>query len=165
MPLKLDLKTGEKMVVNGAVLENVGPSAKILVHNMASILREKEILSQEEARTPASRVYFSLQCAYMFPQNREDHLRTFRSLLADYLNACPSAADVGDEISEFVDINDFYKALRSSRKLIAHEVGTLDAFNSDMTKLTEIAAGADNDDEDDELEFSMQDENELPNDK
>ena len=49
--------------------------------------------------------------------------------------------------------------------MIAHEVGTLDAFNSDMTKLTEIAAGADNDDEDDELEFSMQDENELPNDK
>ena len=163
MALKLDIKTGEKMVVNGAVIENVGPSAKILVHNMASILREKEILSQEEARTPASRVYFALQCAYMFPQNPEDHLRTFRSLLADYLSACPSANDVGEEITTFVDASDYYKALRASRKLIAHEVSTLDAFNSDMTKLSAIAAGAGDDDEDDQIS-SIQDEKELLND-
>ena len=30
MPLKLDIKSGEKMMINGAVLENVGPNAKIL---------------------------------------------------------------------------------------------------------------------------------------
>ena len=72
MPLKLDLKCGEKMIVNGAVLENVGPNAKILIHNLATVLREKEILTQEDAATPASRVYFSLQCAYMFSEARED---------------------------------------------------------------------------------------------
>ncbi len=52
MPLKLDLKCGEKMIVNGAVLENVGPNAKILIHNLATVLREKEILTQDDAATP-----------------------------------------------------------------------------------------------------------------
>ena len=67
MPLKLDLKAGEKMVINGAVLENVGPNAKILVHNQAMILREKEVLTEDICATPASRIYLALQCAYMFP--------------------------------------------------------------------------------------------------
>lgn len=140
MPLKLDIKTGEKMIVNGAVLENVGPSAKILVHNMASILREKEILSQEEAVTPASRVYFSLQCAYMFPQSREDHLKHFSTFLSDYVVACPSASEIADTISGHVEEKQYYKALRHSRNLIAHEMRTLSAFSQEMSKLSEIAA-------------------------
>ena len=142
MPLKLDLKSGEKMIVNGAVLENVGPSAKILVHNMASILREKEILSQEEAATPAARVYFSLQCAYMFPENRTDHLKQFDRFLKDYLSACPSADDIGTDIRSFVDKKEFYKGLKAARNLIAHEVRTLNAFTEGMNKLAEIAAEA-----------------------
>ena len=73
------------------------------------------------------------------------------------------ANDVGEEITTFVDASDYYKALRASRKLIAHEVRTLDAFNSDMTKLSEIAAGAGDDDEDDQIS-SIQDEKELLND-
>lgn len=142
MPLKLDLKGGEKMIVNGAVLENVGPSAKILVHNMASILREKEILSQEEASTPASRVYFSLQCAYMFPESRAEHLKKFEAFLSDYLMACPSASEIGNEIRKFVTDQALYKALRASRNLILHEVKTLNAFNEGMSKLNGLAAEA-----------------------
>ncbi len=152
MPLKLDIKAEEKMIVNGAVLENVGPGAKILVHNMASILREKEILSQEEAVTPASRVYFSLQCAYVFPQGRDDHLIRFKQFLDDYLVACPSAADIGEEINKHVADQQYYKALRASRKLIAHEAKTLSAFNAGMEKLSAIAADADSDDLDPEIE-------------
>lgn len=143
MPLKLDLKTGEKMIVNGAVLENVGPGAKVIVHNMASILRDKEILTQDDAVTPASRVYFSLQCAYMFPETRDGHLKKFRSFLNDYLAACPSALAIGDEIKGFIDEKQYYKALRASRNLIAHEAETVQAFNSGMTKLNEIAQAAD----------------------
>ena len=147
MPLKLDLKSGEKMIVNGAVLENVGPSAKILVHNMASILRDKEILSQEDAATPASRVYFSLQCAYMFPNARADHLKKFGRFLDDYLEACPSAADIGKEVRDLVEAEQYYKALRTSRALVAHEARTLSAFNDGMAKLAQLAEEGDPDDE------------------
>lgn len=152
MPLKLDLKSGEKMIVNGAVLENVGPSAKIIVHNMASILREKEILSQEDAATPASRVYFSLQCAYMFPQARQDHLNKFSGFLDDYLAACPSAREIGDVIKDHIEDKQYYKALRHSRNLIAHEIKTLNAFNDGMSKLAGIAAEAELDDGETALE-------------
>lgn len=144
MPLKLDLKSGEKMIVNGAVVENVGPSAKILVHNMALILREKEILTQEDAATPASRIYFALQCAYMFTESRAEHMQGFDRLLAAYLKACPSAKDIGQEILDAVEREEFYKGLKSARKLIAHEVQTLDKFTKGMAKLTAMAADAEN---------------------
>lgn len=145
MPLKLDLKCGEKMIVNGAVLENVGPNAKILIHNLATVLREKEILTQEDAATPASRVYFSLQCAYMFDDAREEHLKNFNQYLNDYLEACPSASEIADVIRGHIEKENFYKGLKSSRNLIAHEVRTLDEFNSGMNKLSEIAAEAEKD--------------------
>ncbi len=75
MPLKIDFKSGDKMVINGAVVENVGPNTKLLVHNESAILREKEILSVADSTTPASRVYFSLQCSYIFPQKRDEYWR------------------------------------------------------------------------------------------
>lgn len=153
MPLKLDLKCGEKMIVNGAVLENVGPNAKILIHNLATVLREKEILTQEDAATPASRVYFALQCAYMFDDAREEHLKNFHRYLKDYLNACPSAAEIADVIRGHIENENFYKGLKSSRNLIAHEVRTLDEFNSGMNKLSQIAHDAEQEEaEDDDLE-------------
>ena len=43
-----DFKNGEKMIINAVVIENVGPTAKLLIRNRANILREKEILSEEE---------------------------------------------------------------------------------------------------------------------
>ena len=91
MPLKLDFKAGEKLVINGAVVENVGGNAKLLVHNESAIIREKEILTQAETNTPAARVYFALQCAYMFPRHEEEYLATFREFLGDYIKAAPSA--------------------------------------------------------------------------
>lgn len=142
MPLKLDLKCGEKMIVNGAVLENVGPNAKVLIHNLATVLREKEILTQEDAATPASRVYFSLQCAYMFSEAREEHLKNFNRYLNDYLKACPSAIEIAEVIRGHIEKENFYKGLKSSRNLIAHEVRTLDEFNSGMDKLSQIAQDA-----------------------
>ena len=46
MPLKLDFKAGDKMIINGTVIENVGPNAKLLIHNEASILREQAFETQ-----------------------------------------------------------------------------------------------------------------------
>lgn len=148
MPLKLDLKCGEKMIINGAVLENVGPNAKILIHNLATVLREKEILTQEDAATPASRAYFSLQCAYMFDEAQDEHLKNFHRYLNDYLEACPSASEIAEVIRGHIEQENFYKALKSSRNLIAHEVRTMDEFNNGMNKLSQIAQEAEKDEAD-----------------
>ncbi len=44
MALKLTLSPSEKLVVNGAVIQNGDRRASVVVQNKASILREKDIL-------------------------------------------------------------------------------------------------------------------------
>ena len=133
VPLKLDLKSGDKLVINGAVVENVGPNAKLLVHNESAILREKEILSVADTSTPAARVYFALQCAYMFPQKKEEYIDVFRGFLREYVVACPSAEGIADEIDHEVTHGILYKALKKTQKLINHEGEILQHLEHDLS--------------------------------
>ena len=121
MPLKLTLGRGERLIVNGAVIRNDGDSAALLFENQAHILRQKDILSQSEATTPAARVYMALQCAYLFPERSDDHLRDLRQLLADYTEAAPSARPIAEEIGSKVKGGQLYDGLKSCRQLLAHE--------------------------------------------
>lgn len=143
MPLKLDFKSGDKLVINGAVLENIGANAKILVHNESAILREKEILSVADTATPASRVYFALQCAYMFPHKKEEYLGLFAGFLKEFVNACPSTRPIADEIEKLVAENKIYKALKQTQKLVAHQAKVLKSLESGMEKVADELAAAD----------------------
>lgn len=140
MPLLIDFKSGDKIIINGAVIENAGASAKVLVHNQASILRGREILSEEESKTPASRVYFALQCAYMFSDKKDDFLKHFEDLLQDYLHACPSARPIGDKIRAEVEKDELYRALKATQKLIKHENELLHSLQEDLEKASQKTA-------------------------
>lgn len=132
MPLKLDFKAGDKMIINGAVVENIGNNASLLIHNEAAILREKEILSEAETATPAARVYFALQCAYMFPEKKDHYISIFRQFLADYVAAAPSAKELGDKISGHVDNKKYYNALKLTQKLIGHEIQVFESLRTSL---------------------------------
>jgi len=121
LPLLIDLKPGEKVIINGAVIENAGANTKLRIHNESNILRQKEILTNDDIATPAARVYFCLQCAYIFPDKRDHYLTLFTHYLVEYLEACPSAVDIGQEIRDELAAGLYYKALKSSRKLLKHE--------------------------------------------
>ena len=129
------------MIINGAVVENVGTNAKFVVHNESAILREKEVLTDEDTATPASRVYYSLQCAYVFPQQKEEHLARFREFLSDFIKACPSTGEVADEIMENVDEGKFYKGLKLTQKLINHESQVFAKMQKDMEAQLGAAEG------------------------
>jgi flagellar protein FlbT len=129
LPLLIDLKPGEKVIINGAVIENAGANTKLRVHNESSILRQKEILTADDAITPASRVYVCLQNAYIFPDKREHYMQMFERLLAEYLEACPSAEEICTELRVEANALHFYKALKASRKLLKHEAMVLQALN------------------------------------
>ena len=137
MPLKLDFKSGDKLVINGAVLENIGTNAKILIHNESAILREKEILSIAETSTPASRVYFALQCAYMFPHKKDEQIDLFKDFLKDFVTACPSIKPIAEEIEELVAEDKIYKALKHTQKLIAHQAEVLKSLETGIEEATE----------------------------
>lgn len=121
MPLKITLAPEEKIIVNGAVLANAGGPATLTVLNQAHILRGKDIMTEAEANTPATRVYYVLQCLYLFPDRATDYRRAAESFLADYAAAAPSGAAIVATISRHLAGDNTYQALRGARKLLAHE--------------------------------------------
>lgn len=135
MPLLIDFKSGDKIIINGAVIENNGAASKLLIHNRAAILRGREVLSEEEVQTPASRVYFALQCAYMFADKKDDYLKLFRNFLNDYLDACSSARPIAEKILIQVENGHYYKGLKATQDLIRHESDLLQTVEQDVEKL------------------------------
>ncbi|MGE5545643.1 MAG: flagellar biosynthesis repressor FlbT [Solirubrobacterales bacterium] len=126
MPLIIDLKPGEKIIINGAVIENAGSSTKLRVHNRANILRQREIMTAEDATTPASLVYFCLQCAYIFTEERAKYLVKLSEYLKQYIEACPSATEIASEIMADVDDGTYYRGLKAARALMKHEETVLE---------------------------------------
>ncbi|MEQ8664791.1 MAG: flagellar biosynthesis repressor FlbT [Rhodospirillales bacterium] len=143
MPLKLEMKQGDRIIINGAVLEAASPHTKFVVHNQAAILRGKEILSEEQSVTPATRVYFALQSAYLFPEHAETYLNQFWLYIDQYLDACPSAAEIVDEIKDKVYEGKLYPALKSSQKLILHQQGVLKDLERAVEEFAETGGGID----------------------
>ena len=121
MPLKLSLPRGEKLVVNGAVIKNDGPDVNLVFENQAHILRQKDIMTLEDATSPARRVYLALQCGYMFIDHREQHVNDLRSLLSEFCDAAPSADPIAEKITDLIDGGDLYGALKACRELIDYE--------------------------------------------
>ncbi len=137
MPLLIDIKPGDRVIINGAVIENAGGNTKLFIHNQAAILRGKEVLTEADCGTPAARAYFALQCAYIFPDKHDQYLPQFDKLLGDYLAACPSAKPIGEQIQKEIKDDKFYRALKSAQKLIQHEGEILRTMQK---KVGEIAA-------------------------
>lgn len=148
MPLKLEMKQGDRIIVNGAVIESASPHAKLVVHNQAAILRGKEVIGEAESITPATRVYFALQSAYLFPEHAAEYLTQFDEYIDQYLAACPSAADIVEEIKSKVSVGKLYPGLKSAQKLILHQHGVLQDLERRVAEFAERGAEADPADED-----------------
>ena len=149
MPLLIELKAQDKIIINGAVIENISNmNTKLMLHNRASILREREILAAEDASTPASRIYYDLQCAYVFKEQRATHMDQFRKDLNDYITACPSAKPIAESIDEFIEAGNLYKALKKSKELIIHETETFKGFNESLSNFLKEKPAEENPEDD-----------------
>lgn len=126
MPLKLSLPRGEKLVVNGAVIKNDGPDVNLVFENQAHIMRQKDIMTLEDASSPARRIYLAIQCAYMFSDRRDEHVSEFKSLLGEFRAAAPSSNKISEKIGQLADKGDLYGALKACRKLIEYEAEILE---------------------------------------
>ena len=125
MPLRIKLPTKERIIINGAVIENAGEATTLVLLNPADVLRRKEVLQEKDAVTPARRVYYALQCAYAFFQERDKFLDSFKKLLDEYEEAAPSAASLCADIRQLVGELKFYNALRVTQQLIEHDTERL----------------------------------------
>jgi len=121
MPLTINLKPRERLIVNGVVIENSGQLAKILIHNNAALLREKDIITEEQATTSARRIYCAIRCELLFPRKDDLFLPIIYRFLTEFGEAAPSTVNLVQEIRGFVETGQHYRALKSAKQLIARE--------------------------------------------
>lgn len=132
MPLRIKLPTRERVIINGAVIENGGEATTIILHNHVDLLRRKEVLTPDDANTPARRVYYALQCAYIFKDERPRHMAAAQEYLNQFLEASPSAGAISDKICAAMAEEALYRALRETLALIEHEAVLLNVYDSGM---------------------------------
>jgi flagellar protein FlbT len=121
MALKIVLKPGERIIISGAVITNGKTTAQLLVENHVPILRQKDIMGENEATTPCRRIYLVIQLMYIDPGNLAMHHHTYWNLVKDVLKAAPSTLPLIDRISDHILNNRHYQALKLARKLIEYE--------------------------------------------
>lgn len=129
--LRINLRDGEKVVINGAVLRSVGRT-DIVIENEASILRGRDVITPEEADTPAKRLYFACMMAYIDPDHLIVHQSRLLSLFEQLLQALESREAKATCIAFANKIArcSFYHALADCRTLIAYEELALARFAS-----------------------------------
>jgi flagellar protein FlbT len=123
VPLKLSLKPGEKFVLNGAVVQNGDRRGVLVLQNKASVLREKDIMQQDEATTPARRIYFPVMMMYLDEAGAENYYREFAQRLTEFMGAIKNPKVLMEcvDISKLCMSGEYYKALMLCRKLIEYE--------------------------------------------
>lgn len=128
MTLRISLKDGEKMVVNGAVLRAIGRT-DIAVESSASVLRAREIMDPAEADTPARALYFHTMMAYIDPENGEGHQDRIVASLQQVSTLLPSEEGRAAAIAfaRNVATMRYYRALADCRTLIGLEDAALAA--------------------------------------
>ena len=121
--LVLELRQGDMMVVNGAPIR-FRNRARIELAARARFLFGKQIMAPEAANTPARRIYFALQTAYVGnEEERAGGLAAARRLVAEFQAAMTSALARGmlDRALVLADADECYQALKLARRVVLHE--------------------------------------------
>lgn len=124
MPLKLSLKPGEAVVVNGAVIRNGERRGTMLLETKARILRERDILYAEDIKTPHDAAYFALMQMYLVGHTSGHLYDAAITALADLMEVAGSEDERSDilKITQLVAAGDLYKALGNCRKLLKSDM-------------------------------------------
>lgn len=136
LPLKLSLKPGEKFVLNGAVVQNGDRRGVLVLQNKASVLREKDIMQEEDVTTPARRIYFPVMMMYLDGVGAERYYEEFVRRLTEFMNVIGNPAILSEcvEISRNCMEREYYKALMRCRKLMEYEDERLGHVPSSVPK-------------------------------
>lgn len=126
MSLRISLRNGEPVIINGAVLRAVGRT-DLVVENTATVLRGRDVMKPEEANTPARRLYFACMMAYIDADNLEKHQELLLAQLEDLVSALEAqeAKAVCLRFAQKVAMGQFYAALSDCRWLTQYEAEIL----------------------------------------
>ena len=121
--LVLELRQGDLMVLNGASIR-FRTKARIELAAKAKFLFGKQILPLAEADSPARRIYFALQTAYVGTEEEQVvGLADARALITAFKMATTSALaiEILDRAMMAAEADDCYQALKLVRRIVRHE--------------------------------------------
>ncbi len=125
--LVLELRQGDMMVVNGAAIR-FRNRTRIELTAHARFLFGRQIMPPQEADTPAKRIYFALQTAYIGDEEERRHgLSDADILIGDFIAATTSetAKDLLRAALACARADKCYEALRLARRVVRHEAACL----------------------------------------
>jgi flagellar biosynthesis repressor protein FlbT len=120
MPLRVELKPFERIVIGESVIINSASRTCFLIDGETPILREKDTITAETADTTARRLYLCVQTMYL-KNDPEPYRTTCLGLLEELAQGMPEDRDLIAAIAQQVSGGLLYKALKDIRKLIRRE--------------------------------------------
>lgn len=124
MPLKIELKPGERLIIGNALITNDADRARIFIEGDVPILREKYVLTRNEATTPCKKVYYIIQEMYLDREPLKYHDEYF-ARIKEIIAAAPSLIPYFDQVNKNILENDYYSALKNAMILIGKEKALL----------------------------------------
>ena len=121
--LVLELRQGDMMIVNGAPIR-FRNRARIELTARARFLFGKQLMTPEMANSPARRIYFALQTAYIGDHDeRKIGLDLARDLIRDFGEATTSGMvrEMLDRALKAAEADQCYQALKLARRVMRHE--------------------------------------------
>ncbi|WP_084395914.1 flagellar biosynthesis repressor FlbT [Henriciella aquimarina] len=121
--LVLKLAPGERVVINGALLENGDkPSSLRVADGNARVLRCRDALKPDEVNTPVKQVYYAIQLLITGDLKEDDVLPAIRK-------ECDSLEDVFETVNpkmirvlkDMIDRGNYYSALCHLRQVLVLE--------------------------------------------
>lgn len=125
--LVIELRAADVLIINGAPIR-FRNKARIELTTRVRFLFGKQVMPPGEANTPARRLYFALQTAYIGePHEREPALEQARGLAQDFADHTTSglARHLCAEAISAAEEDDGYRALKHARRLMQHEAAVL----------------------------------------
>ena len=120
MPLKIELKPRESIIIGDALITNDDERTRFYIEGNVPILREKFILRENDANTPSKRVYFIVQQMYLAKDSSKLN-QFYIEYVRDLQKAAPSLKPLIDPISEAILQGDFYGAIKNAAALVKRE--------------------------------------------
>jgi flagellar protein FlbT len=120
MPLRVELKPFERIIIGETVIINSGVRTSFLIDGEAPILRDKDTVTAETANTPVRRLYHCVQTMYLkndIPKYRASYL----GFVGDLGEDIPGSRDRIDTVNGHIADGALYKALKEIRKLMKSE--------------------------------------------
>ena len=159
--LVLELRQGEVMIVNGAPIR-FRTKTRIELTARARFLFGKQIMPPDQVDSPARRIYFALQSAYIGnDEERPKGLLAARSLIAAFKLSTTSAlaCEILDRALAAAEDDNCYQALKLARRIIRHEDAVLGRNDVVASANPRTPMPAAEDYAADDLEFTSYDDN------